>query len=50
MDQKTKNIFIPGPMATFCHAHKLNRYSVRAKLYAINELLVHIDGNVTKFV
>ena len=31
MDQETKNIFTPGPMATFRGARKLSSYLVRAK-------------------
>ena len=31
MDQETKNVFTPGPMATICSARKLSSYLVRAK-------------------
>ena len=31
VDQETKNVFTPGPMATFCSARKLSSYLVRAK-------------------
>ena len=38
MDQETKNVFTPGPMATFCSARKLSSYLVRAKLYPIEQI------------
>ena len=53
MDQETKNVFTPGPMATFRSARKLSSHIVRAKLYPIeNELLVRINVkvNVARFV
>ena len=53
MDQETKNVFTPGPMATFRSARKLSSYIVRAKLYPIeNKLLVRINVkvNVARFV
>ena len=39
MDQETKNIFAPGPMATFCSACKLSSYLVRVKLYPIEQIV-----------
>ena len=39
MDQETKNVFTPGPMATFHSARKLSSYLVRAKLYPIERIV-----------
>ena len=39
MDQETKNVLTPGPMATFCSAHKVSSYLVRAKLYPIERIV-----------
>ena len=39
MDQETKNVFTPGPMATFCSARKLSSYLVRSKLYIIERIV-----------
>ena len=33
MDQETKNVFTPGPMATFCSTRRFSTYLVRAKFY-----------------
>ena len=33
MDQQTKNVFTPWPMATFYSACKFSNYSARAKFY-----------------
>ena len=39
MDQEAKIVFAPGPMATFCSAHKLSSYLVRAKFYPIEQIV-----------
>ena len=39
MDQKTENVFTPGPMTTFRRARKLSSYLVRAKLYPIERIV-----------
>ena len=39
MDKEAKIVFTPGPMATFCSAHKLSSYLVRAKLYPIEQIV-----------
>ena len=39
MDQETKNVFTPGPIATFCSERKLSSYLVRAKLYPIERIV-----------
>ena len=39
MDQKTKNVFSPRPMATFFSARKLSSYLVRGKLYSIERIV-----------
>ena len=39
MDQETKNVFTPGPMARFRSAHKLSNYLVKAKLYPIERIV-----------
>ena len=39
MDQETKNVFTPGPMATFRRARKLSSYLVRAKLYLFERIV-----------
>ena len=39
MDQETKSIFTPWPMATFHSARKLSSYLVRAKLYPIERIV-----------
>ena len=39
MDQETKNVFTPGPMATFSSTRKLSSYLVRAKLYSIERIV-----------
>ena len=41
MDQQTKNVFTPWPMATFYSACKFSNYSARAKFY----LRVQIVGS-----
>ena len=33
MNQETRNVFTPGPMATFYSVRKLSSYLVRTKLY-----------------
>ena len=38
-DQGTKNVFTPGPMATFRSARKLSSYLVRAKLCPIERIV-----------
>ena len=39
MDQETKNVFTPGPMATFRSTRKLSSYLVRAKSYPIERIV-----------
>ena len=39
MDQETKNVFTPGPMAKFRSTCKLSSYLVRAKLYPIERIV-----------
>ena len=39
MNQETKNIFTPGPIATFRSARKLSSYLVRARLYPIEQIV-----------
>ena len=48
MDQETKNVFTPGPMATFRSARKLSSYLVRTNLYPIERINVKV--NVVRFV
>ena len=38
IDQETKNVFTPGPIATFCSVRKLSSYLVRAKLYTMERI------------
>ena len=38
IDQETKNVFTPGPMATFCSACNLSSYLVREKLYPMERI------------
>ena len=35
MDKDVKKVFTPRPMVSFCTAHKLSCYLVRAKLYSL---------------
>ena len=39
IDQETKNVFTPRPMATFRSGRKLSSYLIRAKLYHIERIV-----------
>ena len=39
MDQETKNVFTPEPMATFRNARKLSSYFVRTKLHPLERIV-----------
>ena len=39
IDQEAKNVFTPGPMATFCSACNLSSYLVREKLYPMERIV-----------
>ena len=35
LDENAQEVFMPGPMVTFCSSRKLSSYLVRAKLYPL---------------
>ena len=39
LDESAKEVFMPGPMVTFCSSRKLSSYLVRAKLYPLKRVI-----------
>ena len=38
LDENAKEVFVPGPMVTFCRSRKLSSYLVRATLYPLERV------------